>query len=162
MYGYMTTDFEKVQNEYSMDFSASGQDLNQMLYNLLDTCLYHFNAEPFFIGRWCQVLSLEQSCQGNCIKTFGDDESFDLKKHPPEQKSRQSPIPTCRSINRLIQRQHPSQKREGKKTEEVLMNRQTAVGQGVQKKRVISSIFMSLLTFENKEFYFEFFFDDRS
>ncbi|KAI1730729.1 archease protein family domain-containing protein [Ditylenchus destructor] len=99
MYAYMTTDVAQITNEYSMDFSASGRDLKQLVYNLLDECLYHFNAEPFFIARWCRVLELEVKNEAECVTTFGDDtgdgaepytvkircwgESFDLKKHPP-------------------------------------------------------------------------------
>ncbi|KAI1711128.1 archease protein family domain-containing protein [Ditylenchus destructor] len=72
MYAYMTTDVAQINNEYSMDFAASGRDLKQLVYNLLDECLYHFNAEPFFIARWCRVLELEVKSEAECITSFGD------------------------------------------------------------------------------------------
>ena len=56
----MIEDVAKVECLYSMDFDACGHDMDSMLYSLLDTCLYHFNAEPFFIGRVCRVLKLRR------------------------------------------------------------------------------------------------------
>lgn len=60
MYAYMTTDPATIEPVYSMDFRASGSDMCSLVYNLLDTCLYHFSTEPFFIGRTCRVLSLSR------------------------------------------------------------------------------------------------------
>lgn len=61
MYAYMTTDISKISAEYSMDFSANGSDLCVLLYNLMDSCLYNFSAEPLFIGRSCRVVKLERN-----------------------------------------------------------------------------------------------------
>lgn len=56
MLGYMTLDLSTVQFGYSMDFTATGHDLFSLLYNLLDTCLYNFSTEPFFIGSSAHIL----------------------------------------------------------------------------------------------------------
>ena len=58
--GYMTTEIARVQPVYTMDFEASGHDLQSLVYNLLDTCLYNFCAEHFFIGCAAEVLKLER------------------------------------------------------------------------------------------------------
>jgi len=65
----MTEDITQVECAYSMDFDASGHDVDSLLYSLLDTCLYHFSAEPFFIGRVCKVLSYRRG-----DGTGGDDD----------------------------------------------------------------------------------------
>ncbi|KAI3420208.1 Protein archease [Globodera pallida] len=87
LYGYMTTEIERVEPIYTMDFSASGHDLSALVYNMLDNCLYSFSAEPFFIGRVAKVLNLKKPA-GNTgeelsahMRIWG--ESFDLQKHPP-------------------------------------------------------------------------------
>lgn len=82
----MTMEIEKVETEYSMDFSASGSDMTNLVFNLLDLCLYNFCTEPFFIGRACKVLFMKRKVNDDDensidIRVWG--ESFDKKKHPP-------------------------------------------------------------------------------
>ncbi|KAL7074512.1 hypothetical protein ACQ4LE_006320 [Meloidogyne hapla] len=87
LYGYMTLDISSVQPTYSMDFTASGHDLFSLLYNILDTCLYNFSTEPFFIGSSARVLDLNRHFSSGIeefsihLRVWG--ESFDLKRHPP-------------------------------------------------------------------------------
>ncbi|KAI6203468.1 hypothetical protein M3Y94_00560200 [Aphelenchoides besseyi] len=83
MYGYMVLEINTIECVYSMDFEASGSDINSLLYNLLDECLYNFNAEPFFIGRCVQLLSLD--VKNFTVKARAWGESLDLKsgKHVP-------------------------------------------------------------------------------
>ena len=88
LYGYMTTDMSRVEPVYSMDFAASGHDLHSLVYNLLDTCLYNFCAEPFFIGCSARVLKLKRPTKDKedaelsiQLRVWGD--SFDPQKHPP-------------------------------------------------------------------------------
>lgn len=67
MYGYMVGDILTINDVYSMDFCVSGSDLCSLVFNLLDNCLYHFSAEPFFIGQKCQVLSIENRSDKNKV-----------------------------------------------------------------------------------------------
>lgn len=83
MYAYMTTDISLISSAYSMDFSASGSDLCVLLYNLMDSCLYNFSTEPFFIGCYCRVLNLKENKGEWLIELRAWGESFDLDKHPP-------------------------------------------------------------------------------
>ena len=68
--GYMTMEISSVQPAYSMDFTASGHDLFSLLYNLLDTCLYNFSTEPFFIGSSARVLNFDQNKVANGAEKF--------------------------------------------------------------------------------------------
>jgi SHS2 domain-containing protein len=73
----MTTEMSTVEPVYSMDFETEGHDLHSMIFNLLDTCLYNFCAEPFFIGSKVKVLKFttaseaenlpdEEGCSRQC------------------------------------------------------------------------------------------------
>jgi len=68
----MTLEISSVQPTYSMDFTASGHDLFSLLYNILDTCLYNFSTEPFFIGSSAQVLDL------NCHSVSSETKEFSV------------------------------------------------------------------------------------
>jgi SHS2 domain-containing protein len=81
MYAYLTLDINSVERVYSMEFKASGSDMNSLLYNLMDECLYNFNAEPLFIGRCVKVISFDEKNFSIKVRAWG--ESFDLKKHHP-------------------------------------------------------------------------------
>lgn len=81
MYGYMVLDINSVDQVYTMDFEASGSDIQSLLYNLMDKCLYDFNAEPFFIGRCVRIQSFDE--EKFVIKARAWGESFDLTKHHP-------------------------------------------------------------------------------
>jgi SHS2 domain-containing protein len=75
----MALEIDSVERVYSMDFEASGSDMKSLIYNLMDKCLYDFNAEPYFIGRCVKVISIDEKKFEVKVRAWG--ESFDLKKH---------------------------------------------------------------------------------
>lgn len=77
----MALDINSVEQVYSMDFEADGSDMKSLLYNLMDKCLYDFNAEPYFIGRCVRIIELDEKNFTVKARAWGD--SFDLKKHHP-------------------------------------------------------------------------------
>lgn len=81
MYAYMALDITSVDRVYSMEFEASGSDNQSLVYNLMDDCLYNFNAEPYFIARSVRVISFDESNFSVKVRAWG--ESFDLRKHHP-------------------------------------------------------------------------------
>jgi SHS2 domain-containing protein len=78
----MTTDIEKVEKLYSMDFTATGSDLTNVVFSLLESCLYNFSTEPFFIGRASRILTLKRDTGEISIDIRVWGESFDKAKHP--------------------------------------------------------------------------------
>lgn len=63
MYGYIVGELSTVDEVYSMDFNATGSDLCSLVFNILNNCLYFFSAEPYFIGRKCKVLSINNQTE---------------------------------------------------------------------------------------------------
>ncbi|KAI6178733.1 Protein archease [Aphelenchoides besseyi] len=77
MYGYMVLEIDTVDRVYSMDFEASGSDINSLL--VYTTSMPNL----FFIGRCVQLLSLDE--KNFTVKARAWGESLDLKsgKHVP-------------------------------------------------------------------------------
>uniref|UniRef100_A0AC35TVC7 Archease domain-containing protein n=1 Tax=Rhabditophanes sp. KR3021 TaxID=114890 RepID=A0AC35TVC7_9BILA len=79
MFGYMAGEITEIENSYSFDIPATGHDLNSLLFNLLDQCLYFFNTEPFFIPRVIKLIDFDRTNFKITARGWG--ESFDDKYH---------------------------------------------------------------------------------
>merc|ERR1719400_1379421 len=95
MFGYIT-ELDTVSECKSETISATGHDMESVLYNFLDEWLFNFNADPFFVPFKIEITNfkLRSNTAGasNNEKTpdneddfeieameFG--ETFDLQKH---------------------------------------------------------------------------------
>ena len=79
MYGVMT-EIDSVDPLQEEDIEATGHDLESLLYNFLDECLFNFCAEPFHCA--CIVNIKEFDVDEFRIKAVLRGETFDLDKHP--------------------------------------------------------------------------------
>ncbi|XP_042222174.1 protein archease-like isoform X1 [Homarus americanus] len=79
MYGYMT-EIDTVEIGSRQEIEAEGHDMESLLYNFLDECLYEFSAEPFFIVRKVVITEFNKEAFSIKAKLYG--EEFDLEKHP--------------------------------------------------------------------------------
>ena len=77
MFNYMTP-LEKVDIVRSVDVHATGHDMLDLLYHLLDEFLYMFSTE-MHICRCIEILSFDE--QKFSISARGYGEKMDLKKH---------------------------------------------------------------------------------
>ncbi|CAI5438343.1 unnamed protein product [Caenorhabditis angaria] len=81
MFGYMT-DLATVEEEYEYYWNVKGDDLNNLLFMLLDDALNTFHAEPMFVAKRVQVVNFDRDNLTLEVKGIG--ESFNLTKHPTE------------------------------------------------------------------------------
>lgn len=79
LYGYMT-EIDKVDITGRQEIEADGHDIESLLYNFLDECLYVFSAEEFFVAR--KVVVTEFDKEAFSIKATLYGEEFSLEKHP--------------------------------------------------------------------------------
>lgn len=79
MYGIMT-ELETIDPIQAEDIEASGHDLESLLFNFLDECLFTFSAEPYLCG--CQVQITEFKRGEFSLKATIRGEQFNLDKHP--------------------------------------------------------------------------------
>ena len=86
MYGYMT-ELSSVQSKDQIIISASGRDLETLLYGFLDECLYNFCAEPNFVANSVEIIDFDRWRNQDdeedlkiTARLYG--ETFDLSKHP--------------------------------------------------------------------------------
>ncbi|XP_045597036.2 protein archease-like [Procambarus clarkii] len=79
MFGYMT-EIDTVEITDRQEIEASGHDIESLLYQFLDECLYIFSAEPFFIAR--KVVVKEFNKEDFSLKAVLYGEEFSLEKHP--------------------------------------------------------------------------------
>jgi len=77
-FSYMT-DLDTVESKTSIEVEASGHDILDLLYHLLDEFLFSFGTE-LIVCRWVQLLEFDKDALR--IKARGCGEKFDLKKHP--------------------------------------------------------------------------------
>jgi len=77
-FSYMT-DLDKVDMTTKIEVEATGQDILDMLYHLLDEFLFSFGTE-FIMCRRVEILELDEVNFKVRARGFG--EKFDLKKHP--------------------------------------------------------------------------------
>lgn len=80
MFGYMTTDLNRVEMKEVHTIEAQGEDLISLLYHFLDEFLFLFSVEPFII---CRVVKIVEFDLDNFrIVAEGYGETFDISKHP--------------------------------------------------------------------------------
>lgn len=78
MFSYMT-DLDTVDCETSVDVEATGHDMLDLLYHLLDEFLFSFGTELIAV-RFVDILEFDQ--ENLRIRARGRGERFNLKKHP--------------------------------------------------------------------------------
>ena len=74
------TDIETVDPIQEENVEASGHDLESLLYNFLDECLFIFSADPFLCASIVNITEFDK-VQFK-IKALLRGEPFDLSKHP--------------------------------------------------------------------------------
>lgn len=79
MYGIMT-ELETVDPLQTEDVEASGHDLNSLLFNFLDECLFVFCVEPYLCACVVEITEFDQ--ENFAIKAKLKGEQFNLNKHP--------------------------------------------------------------------------------
>nr|SVE94614.1 EOG090X0IKX [Simocephalus serrulatus] len=79
MFGYMT-EIDKVDILEKHEIEAKGEDIQSLLFHLLDEFLFLFSADPFFIARKVKITSFDR--QNFTMRATGYGEVFNLKKHP--------------------------------------------------------------------------------
>lgn len=77
-FSYMT-DLDKVELHSSFEVEATGHDMLDLLYHLLDEFLFNFGTE-FVMCRRVEILELDEP--GLRVRARGYGEKFDLSKHP--------------------------------------------------------------------------------
>lgn len=80
MFGYMTTDYSRVEMTDTQEVEVESDDMENLLYHFLDEWLFLFSAEPFFIPRVIQITEFD--AENFRIKSKGYGEEFDISKHP--------------------------------------------------------------------------------
>merc|ERR1712061_524430 len=73
------TNLDKVEIETTVEVEASGHDLLDLLYHLLDEFLFSFGSE-FVICRRVEITELDFNKL--LVRARGFGEKFDLQKHP--------------------------------------------------------------------------------
>ena len=79
MFGYMT-DLSTVEHSREVEMEATGHDLESLLYNFMDECLFTFSADTFICP--CMINITEFDKENFSIKATLGGETFDLSKHP--------------------------------------------------------------------------------
>lgn len=79
MFGYMT-DLNTVVHDREETVTATGHDLQSLLFNFLDECLFAFSAETFICA--CMVNITEFDLENFSVTATLGGETFDLSKHP--------------------------------------------------------------------------------
>ncbi|KAH3713129.1 protein archease-like isoform X1 [Dreissena polymorpha] len=80
MFNYMTTDFSTVEMTDEHEVEAQGEDLQSLLFHLMDEWLFAFSAEPYFIAQKIEITEFDT--ENFRIKAKGYGEEFDISKHP--------------------------------------------------------------------------------
>ncbi|CAL4161210.1 unnamed protein product, partial [Meganyctiphanes norvegica] len=79
MFGYMT-EIDKVDIEFKHQIEATSDDMEGLLYQFLDECLYVFCVEPNIIARKVVINEFDKESFRITATLYG--EEFDLEKHP--------------------------------------------------------------------------------
>ena len=79
MFGYMT-DLTKVEISQTEEIEVEGHDMESLLYQFLDECLFVFSAENFLVAKKVEITSFDKENFKIAAKLHG--EPFDLDKHP--------------------------------------------------------------------------------
>ncbi|KAL8566138.1 Protein archease [Nucella lapillus] len=80
MFGYMTTDFSRVDMTSVHTIEAEGDDMESLLFHFLDEFLFLFSADPFIICRVVKIVEFDR--ENFKIKAEGYGEEFVISKHP--------------------------------------------------------------------------------
>jgi len=80
MFGYMTTDYSKVDMKQVHTIEVQSDDMMNLLYHFLDEFLFLFSAEPFLIPRVVKITEFD--AENFSLKAEGYGEEFDISKHP--------------------------------------------------------------------------------
>merc|ERR1711963_327340 len=59
MFGYMTTDYSKVEMKQVHTIEVQSDDMMNLLYHFLDEFLFLFSAEPFLIPRVVKITEFD-------------------------------------------------------------------------------------------------------
>ncbi|KAA0203731.1 hypothetical protein HAZT_HAZT007824 [Hyalella azteca] len=79
MYGYMT-ELSKVEITQTEEISVEGHDMESLLYQFLDECLFVFSTEPsFLVAKRVEITSFDKTEFKISAKLHG--ETFDISKH---------------------------------------------------------------------------------
>ncbi|VDL69132.1 unnamed protein product [Nippostrongylus brasiliensis] len=73
------TDLELVEEQFSMFYTASANDLEGLVHAVMEEALCGFQSEPFFVGKRVVVEKLDVNKWTAEFQVFG--ECFDLAKH---------------------------------------------------------------------------------
>ena len=79
MFGYMT-DLETVEELSSADLEVEGHDMESLLFQFLDECLFIFSVEPFLVARRVVIHSFDKENFKITATLHG--ETFQIGKHP--------------------------------------------------------------------------------
>lgn len=80
MYGYMT-DLTTVVISQTEDIEVEGHDMESLLFQFLDECLFVFSTEPaFLVAKKVSITSFDK--ENFKIKATLHGETFDISKHP--------------------------------------------------------------------------------
>jgi len=80
MFGYMTTDFSRVDMTRVHEITVESDDMMNLLYHFLDEFLFLFSAEPYLIARVVKIVEFD--AENFRLKALGYGEPFDISKHP--------------------------------------------------------------------------------
>lgn len=80
MFGYMTTDYSRVDMTRVHEITVESNDMMNLLYHFLDEFLFLFSAEPFLIARVVKITEFD--VENFKLKAVGYGEEFDISKHP--------------------------------------------------------------------------------
>nr|XP_058958479.1 protein archease-like isoform X1 [Pocillopora verrucosa] len=79
MFGYMT-ELTAVEIEKTMEITAQGDDMINLLFHFLDEFLFLMCDDPYFIVKEVEILEFDK--ENFTIRAVGRGELFDLNKHP--------------------------------------------------------------------------------
>ncbi|XP_058958479.2 protein archease-like isoform X1 [Pocillopora verrucosa] len=79
MFGYMT-ELTTVEIEKTMEITAQGDDMINLLFHFLDEFLFLMCDDPYFIVKEVEILEFDK--ENFSIRAVGRGELFDLNKHP--------------------------------------------------------------------------------
>ncbi|XP_027041688.1 protein archease-like isoform X1 [Pocillopora damicornis] len=79
MFGYMT-ELTAVEIEKTMEITAQGDDMINLLFHFLDEFLFLMCDDPYFIVKEVEILEFDK--ENFSIRAVGRGELFDLNKHP--------------------------------------------------------------------------------
>lgn len=80
MFGYIT-ELPSVEMTHMLEVTAEAEDLEGLLFHLLDEFLFSFSAEPNFVARKVTIVQFDRAPRLR-VRARGFGEAFRLGKHP--------------------------------------------------------------------------------